>query len=162
MTSKIFSFRVPLFSLLSLMIMMGAASLYAASRTDDQSKQATSAASPTQQPATDFKGTWSGTFFSKHANVASFTMTVLINPDSRGHLIGTSSLNSDCLKGVQLEVTVTGSQVVLAGSDEEGDSITVRATVDKTGTLLKANYILNGSASGRCETDDGAGSLAKR
>jgi hypothetical protein len=89
-------------------------------------------------------------------------MTVVINPDSRGHLIGTSSLNSDCLKGVQLEVTVTGSQVVLAGSDEEGDSMTVRGTVDKTGTLLKANYILNGSASGRCETDDGAGSLAKR
>jgi len=106
--------------------------------------------------------TMMGTFFSKHSNVAPFTMTVVINPDSRGHLIGTSSLNSDCLKGVQLEVTVTGSQVVLAGSDEEGDSMTVRGTVDKTGTLLKANYILNGSASGRCETDDGTGNLAKR
>ena len=66
------------------------------------------------------------------------------------------------LKGAQLEVTVTGSSIVLAGSDEEGDSMTVRGTVDSTGTLLKASYILNGSASGRCETDDGAGSLAKR
>src|SRR5229473_7072405 len=162
MTSKTFSFHVLLLSLLLLMTMMGAAYLYASTPADAQSKQATSAAGSTQQPAADFRGTWSGTFFSKHSNVAPFTMTVVINPDSRGHLIGTSSLNSDCLKGVQLEVTVTGSQVVLAGSDEEGDSMTVRGTVDKTGTLLKANYILNGSASGRCETDDGAGSLAKR
>ena len=89
-------------------------------------------------------------------------MTVVINPDARGHLVGNSTLNSDCLKGAQLEVTVTGSKVVLAGSDEEGDSITVRGTVDNTGTLLKATYILNGSASGRCETDDGTGSLARR
>ena len=161
MTSKIVSFRVAL-SLLLLMTMMGAASLYAASPADDKSKQATSAASPTQQPATDVKGTWSGTFFSKHANVAPFTMTVVINPDPRGHLIGSSTLNSDCLKGAQLEITVTGSKVVLAGGDEEGDNITVRGTVDKTGTLLKASYILNGSATGRCETDDGTGNLAKR
>ena len=152
MTSKTFSFHVLLLPLLLLMTMRGAASLYATS-------QIVSAGS---QPALDVRGTWSGTFFSKHSNVAPFTMTVVINPDSRGHLIGTSSLNSDCLKGVQLEVTVTGSQVVFAGSDEEGDSVTVRGTVDKTGTLLKANYILNGSASGRCETDDGTGSLAKR
>ena len=159
MTSKTFSFHVLPFSVLLLTAMMGSASVYAASPAGDQSKQDTSAAGTT---ATDVRGTWSGTFFSKHSNVAPFTMTVVINPDSRGHLIGTSSLNSDCLKGVQLEVTVTGSQVVLAGSDEEGDSMTVRGTVDKTGTLLKANYILNGSASGRCETDDGTGNLAKR
>jgi len=38
----------------------------------------------------------------------------------------------------------------------------VRGTVDKTGTLLKASYILNGSATGRCETDNGTGNLAKR
>jgi len=155
MTSKSFSSRV-LLLLLSVMIMMRAASLYATS----QHNQIASAGST--QPALDVRGTWSGTFFSKHSNVAPFTLTVVINPDSRGHLIGTSSLNSDCLKGVQLEVTVTGSQVVLAGSDEEGDSMTVRGTVDKTGTILKANYILNGSASGRCETDDGTGNLAKR
>ena len=159
MTSKTFSFHVLPFSVLLLTAMMGSASVYAASPAGDQSKQDTSAAGTT---ATDVRGTWSGTFFSKHSNVAPFTMTVVINPDSRGHLIGTSSLNSDCLKGVQLEVTVTGSQVVLAGSDEEGDSMTVRGTVDKTGTLLKTNYILNGSASGRCETDDGTGNLAKR
>ena len=36
------------------------------------------------------------------------------------------------------------------------------ARVDATGTMLKANYILNGSASGRCEADGGTGSLAKR
>src|SRR5436309_11601858 len=140
------------------MTMMGGTRLYASTPAD----QATSAAGSTQQPATDFRGTWSGTFFSKHSNVPPFTMTVVISPDSRGHLVGSSSLNSECLKGAQLEVTVTGSSIVLAGSDEEGDSMTVRGTVDSTGTLLKASYILNGSASGRCETDDGTGSLARR
>jgi hypothetical protein len=112
--------------------------------------------------ATDVRGIWSGTFYSKHSNVAPFTMTVEINPDARGHLIGTSSLNSECLKGAKLQVTVTGTKVVLAGSDEQGDNITVRGTIDGTGTLLKSAYILNGSASGRCETDDGTGELAKR
>src|SRR5437667_4477270 len=162
MTSKSFSFHVRLLSLLLLMTMMGAAYLYASTLADAQSKQATSGAGSKQQPPTEIRGTWSGTFFSKHSNVAPFTMTVVINPDSRGHLIGSSTLNSDCLKDVRLEVTVTGSNVVLAGSDENGDNITVRGTVDKTGTLLKASYILNGSATGRCETDNGKGNLAKR
>jgi len=143
---------------------MGAACLYlyVPGPAGAQTKQGASAASSTQPAATDMRGTWSGTFFSKHSNVAPFTMTVVINPDSRGHLIGSSSLDSDCLRGVQLEVTVTGSKVVLAGSDQEGDNITVRGTVDKTGALLKATYILNGSATGKCETDVGTGSLARR
>ena len=161
MTKNAFSCQVRLLSLL-LMTTIGAAYLYAASPADAQSKQATSAADSAQQPATEIRGTWSGTFFSKHSNVAPFTMTVVINPDARGRLIGSSTLNSDCLKGVQLEVTVTGSKVVLAGSDDHGDNITVRGTVDKTGTLLKATYILNGSATGRCETDGGTVSLARR
>ncbi len=155
MTSKTFLFRI---LLLSFLVLMGAASLYAASPGD----RSAFAAGSTQQPAADFRGTWSGTFFSKHANVAPFTMTVVINPDSNGHLIATSTLNSDCLKDVRLEVTVKGPQITLAGSDDEGDNITIRGTVDGTGTMLKANYILNGSASGRCETDGGTGNLAKR
>jgi len=162
MTSKTFSYHVPLLSLLLLMTMTGAVYLYASSPDDGQSKQVKSAAGSAQQPAAEVKGTWSGTFFSKHSNIAPFTMTVVITPDSSGHLIGSSTLSSDCLKDVRLEVTVTGSNVVLAGSDESGDNITVRGTVDKTGTMLKASYILNGSATGRCETDDGTGNLAKR
>jgi hypothetical protein len=162
MTSKTFSCCVPLLSWLLLMTLIEASYLYAVSPGEAQSKQSTSPAGLTQQPAAEVRGTWSGTFFSKHSNVEPFTMTVVINPDSRGHLIGSSTLNSDCLKDVRLEVTVTGLKVVLAGSDEEGDNITMRGTVDKTGTLLKASYILNGSASGRCETDNGTGNLAKR
>ncbi len=157
MTSKAFSSSMFLLSLL-LMVTIGTASLCSARPADDQSKPSSSA----QKTATDFTGTWSGTFFSKHANVAPFTMTVVINRDSNGHLIGTSTLNSNCLKDVSLEVTVKGPQITLAGSDDEGDNITVRGTVDSTGTMLKANYILNGSASGRCETDGGTGNLAKR
>ena len=162
MTSKSFSFCSPLLALLLLISMMGAAYLHASSQGDAQSKQAMSAATSTQKPAIDVKGTWSGTFFSKHSNVAPFTMTVVINPDSHGRLVGNSSLNSDCLKEVRLELTVTGSEIVLAGSDQRGNNITVRGTVDKTGTLLKASYILNGSATGMCETDNGTGNLAKR
>jgi hypothetical protein len=108
------------------------------------------------------KGTWSGTFFSNHENVPPFSMTVVITPNSQGHLTGSSSLNSECLKGAKLELTMNGSDIVLAGSDDEGDSITLRGSLDDTGTQVKATYILNGSASGRCETDDGTGSLAKK
>ena len=161
MTSNTFLINV-LFPSLLLISTVGAGPIYAAAHANPDSKPPTSAAGSTQQPATDVRGTWSGTFFSKHSNVAPFTMTVVISPDSRGHLIGSSSLNSDCLKGAQLEVTVTGSQVVLAGSNEAGDNITVRGTVDNPDTLLKAKYILNGSATGTCETDDGTGTLAKR
>jgi len=89
-------------------------------------------------------------------------MTVVINPNSRGHLVGDSSLNSECLKGAKLQVAVNGSKVVLAGSDQEGDSLTLHGTLDSTGSLMQATYILNGSASGRCETDDGTGNLSKR
>ncbi len=161
MTSKAFSLNIVLLSSLLLMTMAGAASLYAANP-PDQNKQSTSAPGSSQKAAADVRGTWSGTFFSHHSHVAPFTMTVVINPDSRGHLIGISTLDSDCLKGAQLQVTVTGSTVVLAGSDPEGDNITVRGTVDSTGAMMKSTYILNGSASGMCETDDGTGTLPKR
>ena len=57
---------------------------------------------------------------------------------------------------------MTGTSLVLAGSDEEGDNITVRGTLDSSGTILKSSYILNGSATGKCETDHGTGDLAKR
>jgi hypothetical protein len=56
---------------------------------------------------------------------------------------------------------VSGLNVVLAGSGPNGDSITFKGTVDSAGTQLTLNYILNASASGKCETDDGAGTLDK-
>jgi hypothetical protein len=161
MTRKTMSFPAPLLSFL-LVIMMGTAYLCASSPAKAQGNQPTTAAGATQQPASEVTGTWSGTLFPKHANVAPFTLTVVINPDAQGNLIGASTLSSDCLKDARLQVTVTGSKVVLAGSDNDGDNIVVRGTVDKTGSVLKVNYILNGSATGRCETDDGTGKLAKR
>ena len=141
MTSTTLPFRALLLSLLSLTIIMGAAPLYA---------------------ATDVRGRWSGTLSSNHSGVAPFTITVAINADSRGHIVGSSTLNSHCLKGARLEVTVTGSTVVLAGSDKGGNNMTLRGSLDNTGTLLKSAYILNGSATGGCETDDGTGTLTKQ
>ena len=158
MITRIFAFR--LMALMVLMTMMQAAPLHASSPSDEQNYQAVSADSSTQ--AVDFKGTWSGTFFSKRGNSAAFTMTVIIDADAQGHLTSKASLNTECLKDLQLEVTVTGSTLVLSGSDEDGNNITVRGTVDKTGTMLKAKYILNGSATGKCEADTGTGDLAKR
>ena len=156
MTSKTRLFNNLVGSFL-LIIVMSAGSLCGASPAEAKSDQAASAAD-----ATDVRGTWSGTFFSKHANVASFAMTVVINQDTHGALIGSASLNSNCLKGVQLQVTVTGPKILLSGSDERGDNITVRGTLDNTATLLKSTYILNGSATGSCETDNGSGTLAKQ
>jgi len=156
MTTKTRSFNILLLSLL-LITVIEVGSLYAAKPADDRGKPSDSP----RKPATDFTGTWSGTFFSRHANVAAFTMTVVVTPDSQGHLSGTSTLNSDCLKDVRLEVTVKSSQVTLAGSNDETDNITIQGTIDATSKMLKANYILNGSASGRCETDGGTGNLAK-
>jgi hypothetical protein len=141
MTSKILSFRGLLISLLSLLMVMGPASVYA---------------------ATDITGVWSGTFNSNHPDVASFTIRVVITKNLDGHILGNSTLTSHCLKGANLEVTVTGSTVVLAGSDEKGDNITVRGTLDDSGTLLTSTYILNGSATGGCETDDGTGTMTKQ
>jgi|HubBroStandDraft_6_1064221.scaffolds.fasta_scaffold44219_2 hypothetical protein len=86
-----------------------------------------SAGTPSEKHAVDVRGIWSGTLYSKHSNVVPFTVTVEINADARGRLIGASSLISDCLKGAKLQVTVTGSTVVLAGSDEEGDTYGARS-----------------------------------
>lgn len=114
------------------------------------------------KPAADLAGTWSGTFQSDHPNMAPFTITVVITPDTNGHLVGKSSLESQCVRGIKLQVTTSGSNVVLAGSDDEGDSLTFRGTLDQTGTLMNMRYIANGSASGKCETDQGSGSMGKR
>lgn len=112
--------------------------------------------------ASDISGRWSGTFHSNHSDAAPFTITVVITPDSKVHLVGSAELNSHCLKGAKLTVTVTGSEVVLAGSDKDGNNMTVRGSLDDTGTVLRSTYILNGSAGGGCETDDGTGTLTKQ
>ena len=110
---------------------------------------------------TELAGTWSGTFQSDHSNMKPFTITVVITPDANGHLVGKSNLESKCVKGITLQVTTSGSNVVLAGSDDDGDNLTLRGTLDPAGTLMNMRYIANGSASGRCETDQGAGTMGK-
>ena len=76
MTSKTLLFNNLVSSFL-LIIVIGAGSLCAANPAEAKSGPTTSAAA-----STDVKGTWSGTFFPKHANVAPFTMTVVINQDA--------------------------------------------------------------------------------
>jgi len=115
-----------------------------------------------QQPSPDLTGTWSGTFISSNSDISPFTITVKINKHSSGHLLGDASLVSDCLDSHRLDVTVNGSNVLLAGSDAKADTVSFRGTVDATGTVLKLNYIINGSPSGRCEIDNGTGTMGKR
>jgi hypothetical protein len=162
MTSKTIWFKVVFCSLLLLMAVMGANSVYALSSAASQAGQHIASSASTGESTVDVRGTWSGTFSSKHPEVVPFKMTVVITPDSNGDLVGRSTLSSRCLKHAQLKVMVDGFKIVLAGSDEQGDNITVRGTVDQTGTILNSTYILDGSATGRCETDDGTGTLTKQ
>ena len=131
-------------------------------QSSDKQNGGTPSTPASTRPAPDMKGTWSGTFISRRADASPFTITVHISPDSQGRLLGDSSLNSNCLRDARLLVMVSGSNVVLAGSDNEGDTISFRGNIDKTGTVLTLNYIINGSASPRCETDDGTGTMGKR
>lgn len=147
-----------------LMSIIGAESLYGASPKRKQSDNTAATAGSSQQSATDVTGTWSGTFQSRSSNAAvvPFTMTVVISSDPQGHLVGDATLVAHCLKSHRLHVTVNGSNVVLVGSDADGDNATFRGTLDKTGTLLTLKYMINGSANGRCEIEDGTGNLGKR
>lgn len=104
-------------------------------------------------------GTWEGRFSSR--NSASFPVTLVINQGVGVRLTGAVNLGSPCLRSANLQVNVNGVNVVLAGSDVNGDSITFKGTVDSAGTQLTMTYVLNASASGKCETDDGAGTLDK-
>lgn len=147
--------------LLVLTVAMIVPTFLYAFRSGNPKAQEVSDSGTARQVSTPLEGTWSGSFFSRHSS-SGFTLTVVITPDSRAHLVGDSTLSSNCLKGAKLQITSTGSKVTLAGSDEEGDSLTIHGTLDSSGSLMQATYILNGSASGKCETDDGTGNLGKR
>jgi hypothetical protein len=149
---------------LSVLLMLPASAvgvglLSGPSMTGDQSRIAAAAASP----ETAVQGTWSGTFRSKHSHIAPFTLTLVVNSDMHGHLINKSGLTAYCLlRNVDLHVTVNGSNAALAGTDEVGNTITFQGTIDKTGRVLTLNYVTNGSASGKCESDDGTARLGKQ
>ncbi len=157
MTIKTLVIRVLFFVLISA---VGAELIHGSGTSGNQHSNAVSASASSRQP--DVRGTWSGTFISRNADIAPFTITVVISANSAGHLIGDASLVSACLDNHGLQVTVTGSNIVLAGSDARGDTVTFSGTIDNTGTLLTLDYIINGSASARCEIDNGTGTMGKR
>jgi len=126
------------------------------------SLQASSQQTNAAGPAANLKGTWSGTFLSQHENVEPFTITVVIDQDSKGNLIASAQLSSDCVRATKLQVTVRGSKVSMAGSDQDGANITFLGTIDSTGAMLDLRYIVNGSSSGRCESDNGTGNMGRR
>ncbi len=103
-------------------------------------------------------GKWSGRVSSR--NFASFSVTIDVAPDSKAHL---TADGSPCFGEADLVVTTRGSNsVTLAGSSKAGESITFKGTIDSSGKQLDLTYIANGSASARCETDQGAGTLDKQ
>jgi hypothetical protein len=140
------------FTLLTLLISLG--TLCAA--TDR------SVSSNTKTSSSDVRGVWTGAFQSRNHEVDPFTVTISIEPDAQGNLVGLLTHDSACLDHVTLEVTITGSKVDLAGSDAGGNNITLHGKLDKTATLLDTRYIMNGSATGKCESDGGTGTLAKQ
>ena len=107
-------------------------------------------------------GSWSGTFTSNHSDVQPFFLSIIITSDSSGRLIGNSTLEAKCMKNANLNVTLNGSNIVFAGNDGHGDNLTIRGTLDPSGTIIDSTYIMNGSQGGGCETDDGKGSLQKQ
>jgi len=120
------------------------------------------ATSVARTAAADVAGTWSGSFQSTHPEAAPFTMTIVIAPDSDGQLTGNATLASDCFKEGALHVTISGATVVFAGSDAERNNITFRGSLDSSRTVMNMHYVVNGSASARCESDEGEGNLVKR
>lgn len=149
MTSTKFTLGILLTLLLTSIV--GAGSLRGESVTGEKSRQAA------------VQGTWSGTFRSSRSNIAPFMITMVINPKMHGHMINKWGISSYCLlNDVDLYVTVDDSNVSLAGTDEYGNTITFEGTIEKRGRLLTLHYVTNGSATGKCESDDGKGYLEKR
>lgn len=105
-------------------------------------------------------GNWAGQF-SSH-NFASFPVSIVITQDANGHLHGTANMAHPCVKTGKLIVTMVDNNIVLGGSDADGDTITFSGTIDSAGTLLDLSFVLNGSPSARCETDQGKGSMEKQ
>jgi hypothetical protein len=147
MSNKMFPFRV--LSLSWLMLILNITGSW----------QGAAVASTSQ--AGEVNGTWSGSFISKNPRRSPFTMTVSIAPGTDGELLGTTSVAAECFKDLVLHVIIHGSKVVLAGSDENGSSVTFKGALDDSGTILNLDYIVRGSG-GKCESDVGAGSVGKR
>jgi hypothetical protein len=154
--------------ILALLLMFPASTVEAGllprtSGTGDQSRIIAAAKSPDANVA----GTWSGTFRAEHFRAAPFTLTVVIGPDTHGrilgHIINQSGITSCLARGdVDLYVAVNGSDVVLAGTDQVGNTLTFHGTIDNTGRVLAFNYVTNGSASGKCESEAGTANLQKQ
>jgi hypothetical protein len=103
-------------------------------------------------------GKWTGRISSR--NFASFVLTIDIRADSKAHVVGEGS---PCFTEAELGVTTSASnKVTLAGRSKAGENITIKGTVDSDGKQLNLTYIVNGSGSARCETDQGAGTLDKQ
>jgi len=105
-------------------------------------------------------GKWNGRVSS--VNFSSFAVTIEIGPDSdsKAHLVGEGS---PCFAEADLAVTITGpNSVNVAGRRKAGETIILKEILDSSEKQLDVTYITNGSASARCETDQGAGTLDKQ
>ena len=118
----------------------------------------------------DIHGHWSGAFRSKHFHIAPFTLDMDIDsaevPGRRGHKHGRLGKNSGpgyCISGdVNLEIDREGSNVVIAGTNGTGDTISLVGTIDPSGSVMTLDYVTNGSVSGKCESDDGMATLTRK
>ena len=105
-------------------------------------------------------GIWAGTLSSR--SFASFPVSIRVVQDAHGNLSAHATMTHQCVQESKLMVTVAGSNVVMSGSDADGNTVTFRGSLDDTGKLLDVSFVMNGSATGRCETDSGKGSLNKQ
>ncbi len=108
-------------------------------------------------PESALAGTWSGRVSSR--NDASFSVKIVIAPNATARLVAEAA---PCFSDADLKVTTSApNSVRLAGRSKAGENVTFKGTIDDRGTQLHLTYIVNGSSSGRCEIDRGAGTLDK-
>lgn len=108
-------------------------------------------------------GRWAGVFQSNDLSLVPFTILATITEDSSGNLTAAASfLKFACMSAANLKGTLSGTTITLAGSDSIGDNVTFKGMSNSQGTQMSLRYVLNASASGKCETDSGSGMLTKQ
>ena len=89
-----------------LILVAGATLMHASGTSHNQNGNAVPGVASSSSSTGSFLATWSGTFTSKNADISPFTITAVFSPDSRGRMVGNTSLVSECIKNHTHQVTL--------------------------------------------------------
>lgn len=116
----------------------------------------------TKQPPT-LTGSWSGTAtssqgFSPVGITGNLTQGVT-NPDGSIQFSGTLQLTNSCMSSLSISGKVAGGAFAFLGSNTDGSTLAVTATIDAQDTSISGAYTL--TAGLVCPNDKGSVSLTK-